>query len=123
MKTPWWGYILAVVLSVAPAFFIVFNAIFSDIFTPGDRLLSFLLVVLAYEGYGFILGYIWPATGWRWGLWISATAAALVIFYSIGEGQYLLHLVYILLTVGAACNGSYWGQRVKGKKMKGKLPA
>ncbi len=118
MKTPWWGYILAVVLSVVPAFFIVFNAIFSDIVTAGDRFLSFFLVVLAYEGYGFILGYTWPATGWRWGLWISITAAALVILYSIGEGQYLLHLAYILLTVGAACHGSGWGQKCKWKKLK-----
>ncbi|MDW7649909.1 MAG: hypothetical protein SCK29_08760 [Bacillota bacterium] len=93
-------------------FFLVLNAIFSDIFSLGERLLTFALVLIIYSLAGFIWGYFYPGKSWRWSYWLAGPAVLFVLVFSLSEYErLLLHLFYLILTVGSAGGGAYFGSR------------
>jgi hypothetical protein len=102
--------LVALIVAIFPAFFCVFNAVFSDIFTVGERVLTFVLVSAAYVMLGALFGFAWPELSYRWGIWLSIPAIAILIWYSFGEpGNILLHVAFMLLTLVSAGVGGYLG--------------
>ena len=106
------AYILAVVIGVLPALFIVGVALFAN----GAPLLSaerLVPIIGAYVIFGAIFSsicnLIWSTpTSWRWGFWISIPA-----FGSIGlfgrEVGLTLQSLYFVITLASACLGAYVG--------------
>ncbi len=115
-------YLAAVLVGLPPAFFIVFNAIFSDGTSIPERLISFVLIIISYGILGFVVGFIWPERSWRWGIWISLTAFLIVGWYSLRETAYLLlHFSYLAVTAASACLAALAGTRLSVKRrQKGK---
>ena len=109
---------LAIVISALPAFFLVFNAIFSDSGGAGEHVLVMALVFVVYAALGAVFGFAWPGLSFWWGAWLGMTAAVLVIWYSTNEGgpsagRLLLHAAYLVVTISAACLGGYAGARLR----------
>ncbi|MCX7749442.1 MAG: hypothetical protein N2645_21500 [Clostridia bacterium] len=111
------GHVLAFLLGILPAFFIVFNSIFSD--SSGsvlERLFTFGLVILVYGILGFIFGFISSAETWKWGISLSLPAVFIVLLYSSKELQNLLfNIFYGVLCIGGGCLFSGLGARLKTK--------
>jgi len=104
-------YLPALLIGIPPAFFLVFNAIFSDVFSALERLMTFLLIVVTYGILGAIFGFVWPQHSWRWGLWLSIAAILIAVLYSFREtGQLALHFLYIATTVSSACLAALGGR-------------
>ncbi len=116
------GYFLVLILGILPGYFVVFNSVFTD---PGgsvsERLLTFLLTAVTYGIPGAILGYIGPATSWRWGIWLTIPALIIVLLYSFREpGLFLLNFAYILLAFASAAGSAYYGASFALRKKSGK---
>lgn len=99
-------------IGVLPAFFLVFNAVFSDAGSAAEIGLVIGLIVVAYSLLGAAAGYV---TGiWQSGLWLIAPALVIMIPYTFREsGRLMLHATVIAATVGPACLGAYFGQRLR----------
>lgn len=98
----------AVVVGILPAFFLVFQSLFTDAGALGERLLSLLLIGLVYGLLGAMFGYL--ARSWQAGLWLGVPAAALVGLYTLRESQQiLLHLLVLALTLAAGYGGARAG--------------
>lgn len=110
------GSLGALGLGVLFGFFIVFNAIFSDVFSWRDRLLTFIMVIGVYGITGILYGYFAPIRSWQWGLWLGAPAVLFVVLYSLLELERIgLHFTYILLTLAGGCGGAYLGSNFRQK--------
>jgi hypothetical protein len=107
--------ILAALLAGAiPGFLLVFNSVFSDGGSAGERLVTFVLTAAAYALLGLLFGYAAPGRGWRWGVWIALPALLILALYGLREpGVLLLGLGYLLLALGAGCwaSGAAAGMR------------
>lgn len=112
------GYIIALVLGIIPAFFVVFNSVFSD--SNGsvvERLYTFLLVIVSYGILGLIFGFIGRNTSWWWGVLLVIPAILLMIFYTTHEpGTALFSFTYILVSLVTSCLASYLGARLASKR-------
>ena len=115
-------YLLAVLVGIPLAFFLVFNAIFSDGVSILERFLTFVLIIISYGILGLVFGFIWPKHSWRSGIGISITAFLIVGWYSFRETQHLpLHFSYLVVTAASACLAALAGtwlsvrRRQKGK--------
>jgi hypothetical protein len=105
-------YAIALVAGVLAGFFIVFNSVFSDVTSAGERIFSFVLVVIVYAVLGLIFGYL--AGSWAVSLPLAIPAVLLVLWYTFREpGTLLLNFVYIVVTLAAACLGSYGGATLR----------
>jgi MFS family permease len=97
------AYFLALCLGSVVAFFVVFNSIFSDVSSLGDRVATLILTAAVYSVLGAGFGAFFQASGWKWGVWISLPALVLVGWYSTHEpDRTLLHLAYLALVAGSA---------------------
>lgn len=106
----WIGCIIAFIIGIIPAFFIVFNSIFSDDGLAFERFITFLLVIGAFGILGLLFGSIWNNIPWKIGMWLSLPTVIIVALYSIKEtGRLPLHLFYLALTVASACLGTRLG--------------
>ena len=117
------GYILAVIIGVLPAFFVLGAALFAD----GPSILSaerLVPLAIAYALLGMILGLIYnlirsDARSWYLGIWISIPAlpSALLFGRGVGPGYQLL---YLTVTLACACVGAYSGMwialRIRSRK-------
>ena len=108
---------IAGMLSLLAAFFIVFNTLFSDIFTLRDRLIGYAMVSVAYAilGFGFAFARF---NSWRWwAVFFSAPAVLMAALYTISEPQqFFVHAMTILLVVIATHGGAYLsGSRLRAK--------
>lgn len=111
------SYILGVLAGIPPAFFLVFNALFSDGGSVPERLLSFCLVIVAYGALGLVFSFVWPRPSWRWGFWISLPAFIIVGWYSSHETERLpLHLLYLVAATTPACLAALIGKRLSAKR-------
>jgi lipoprotein signal peptidase len=103
-------YVAAVGVGAFPAFFVVFNAIFSDGGSPIERIATFVLTIVAYWVLGAAFGLFSSAAWWVLGFWISFPAIVIVALYSMRERERLfLHWFYLVLAVGAASLGARAG--------------
>jgi hypothetical protein len=113
------GYILAVIAGIPPAFFLVFNAIFSDGGSVPERIFSFFLVIMAYGILGLVFGLVRPRPSWRWGLWIGLPAFIIVVWYSYLEAdRLLLHFLYLVAAFTPACLAGLAGARLSARRKK-----
>ncbi len=111
------GYVAAVCIGAFPAFFVVFNAIFSDGGSTAERIVTFILTILSYGIFGMAFGFFSSAAPWKLGFWISFPAIVIVAGYSAREtGRLFLHLSYPVLAVGAASLGAYAGSRQRARR-------
>jgi hypothetical protein len=102
--------VAAVSVGAFPAFFVVFNAIFSDGGSTIERMVTFALTIVAYGMLGIAFGLFTPAAWWVLGFWISFPAIVIVAWYSLREtGRLFLHLNYLVLAVGSAIVGARAG--------------
>ena len=103
-------YVAAGCVGAFPAFFVVFNAIFTDAGSPIERIATFILTIVAYAVLGMAFGLFSSAASWVLGFWISFPAIVIVAWYSAREtGRLLLHLSYVGLAVGSAIVGARAG--------------
>ncbi len=110
------GYAIAVGIGMVPAFFVVFNAIFSDIFSAVERLLTMVLTAMSYGLLGFLFGVAAPGASWQWGGWLALPAAVIVVRQSLDEPERApINLVYLLVALGAAAATSYAGARLRAR--------
>jgi len=107
-------YTLALIAGVLAGFFIVFNSVFSDVGSAGERIFSFVLVVIVYAVLGLIFGYL--AGSWNVSLPLAIPAVLLVLWYTFREpGTLLLDFAYIVVTLATACLGSYGGAMLRAR--------
>lgn len=104
-------YFLVFIIGVLPGYFVIFNSIFTDSSgSVSERLLTFLLAVVSYGIPGAILGFMGPATSWRWGVWLTLPALAIVLLYSFREpALMLLNFSYIILAFASGAAAAYMG--------------
>ena len=79
------GHLLAGLVSVALAFFGVFNILFSDVVSDADRLWSWAYVLGIYLIAGGAFALAWPRRKRMWQLWFGIPAVAVVILVSLQE--------------------------------------
>lgn len=114
------GYAFATFIGVFPAFFLVFKAIFSDVFSVFEHLMMFILVILAYGVLGLLFSFILPGPPWRWAIWLSLMAVLIVVWYSTYEvGQIPLNILYAVVTVVSAYVGTILGTQLSAKRKQG----
>jgi hypothetical protein len=106
-------YFLTFSIGIIPAFFIVYNSVFSD--SSGgisERLFSFLLVILVYGVLGFIFGRFIKEKPIMMGILLSLPSIIILLLYLIKEpGIASLLVLYLVLTVVASCIGFTYGIR------------
>ncbi len=114
-------YAGAVAAGLLPSFFVVFNAIFSDVFSVSERLFTFVLTLIVYGILGAVFGYVSPRNYWGWAFWLTLPAAAIVIWYSLDEGRWLLHLSYVVVAFASAAAGAAAGsnRRIRNRTASG----
>jgi len=99
-------------LGVLPAFFLVFNVVFSDGGGSAEISLAIILIGAVYLLFGGLAGF-WTGS-WRSGLWLGAPALLIIALYSVRENhRLLLHAVVVTAALGPACLGAYAGGRLK----------
>ncbi len=115
----WLGTIVAAIVSLLAAFFVVFNAVFSDVFGFRERLLTFVYVAAAYMIIAFVCGLAGPAHAKRWA-WILATPALLILaLYSLSERSgILVHIIIGAIATLAAHIGAQAGSRARQSRLK-----
>lgn len=110
-KTPKYAYVLAILAGV-PAFIIASIGASS----LGTLLVSIFIIFLLAGG---LFGFLWPNESWRWGLWIAGPLVALLGLSVLFAGQLDVFLQkdlpVLLLSITAACLGSFISARYKGK--------
>lgn len=108
------GRFAVVAVGAVAAFFVAFNAVFSDVFGAAGRVGVMFYVLAAYAVLGAISGVFGPSTGWRWAWWLCAPAAVILIAYSAREpGGILWHLIVFGLAWTGAAGGAASGAALR----------
>ncbi|HWI53173.1 MAG TPA: hypothetical protein VNT01_13615 [Symbiobacteriaceae bacterium] len=99
------GHIGAAVAGVLPAFFLVFQSVFTDSSSAGERTVALGLIALVYGLLGALFGYF--TRSWQSGLWLGVPAVMLVGLYSVREPQQLLlHVATVAVALLAGWAGA-----------------
>jgi hypothetical protein len=110
-------YILAFLTGLLPGFFLVFNFMFSDVASPSERSLSFLIVIVVYLVLGAAFGLIRHDDGWKRGIWLSLPATIFALVYSVNEaGTIATNLLYAATAIGASVTGASLGAKLARKR-------
>lgn len=116
MKKGLWA-VLAFVIGALPGFFLVLNFMFSDVISPSERSLSFLVVIAAYLVLGAAFGLAGREPGWQLGIWLSLPALIFALVYSLGEaGTLAMNFLYSAAALGSAVIGSHLGSKLSRKQ-------
>ena len=110
---PRYAYAIAIFLGLLAAFAPANLPLESPSFTTA------LLVSTAIFGVaGLLLGALWPAGGWRWGLWVVAPGLLLVTIGLISSGEFASFfgddLPFLAAGLVGACVGGAMGDRSRG---------
>jgi len=90
--------------------------VFSDGGNPSEYYVAIVLISAVYLTFGAVAGF-W-AVSWRAGLWLTAPAVFIIVFYSLRENhRLLLHLAVIGAAVGPGLLGAYAGERHKHRRI------
>jgi hypothetical protein len=114
------GRICAVVAGIGLLLFVAF---LSDSWSNASSFLLFTFFVATYSVGGVILGFIWPNSGWRLGLYLFSIwplfLVASVLFSDppavVNWGGQLLALLGYLLILPGAVIGAWLGSRIRGR--------
>lgn len=114
-KTLW--LILAFATGLLPGFFLVFNFMFSDVISPYERGLSFLVVIVTYLVLGAAFGLTGHDNGRKLGILISLPALILAFIYSIKEtGTISINFLYSAAALVSSVTGSSLGSKLSKKR-------
>ena len=114
-KGLWYG--LTLVTGILPGFFLVLNFMFSDVISPSERLLSFLVVIAAYLVLGAAFGLAGGDMGWKLGICLSLPAIAFALIYSLSEiGSFVMNFLYSAASLSSSVIGSWLGSRLSRKQ-------
>ncbi len=109
-RREWISVGFSIVAAFVWAFFVAFNAVFSDAFGVSQYVGLMGYVLAAYAVLGTVFGLIWPGKGWRWTFWLSWPAAFALGLYSFSEPQQIgWHAVVIVLAFVGASIGAAVG--------------
>jgi len=111
------GAVLAFVLGLPLAFFLVFTGVFTDVSSLADRLLSLSLTGVAYAAAGAVAGYCGRRPSLA--LWLAAPAVIILVWYTTHEPQgIVLHMLYgvipVLMSVAGRGLGATLSMRRQG---------
>jgi len=99
------GHIGAAAAGLLPAFFLVFQSVFTDSSSMRERAVALGLIALVYSLLGALFGYF--TRSWQSGLWLSVPAVMLVGLYSVREPQQLLlHVATVAVALVAGWGGA-----------------
>lgn len=116
MKRSFW-LTAAFITGLLPGFFLVFNFMFSDIISLNERILSILVVIVAYLVLGTAFGLTGHGMEWKYGICLSIPAVILAVIYSIREtGTIAMNLLYAAAAIGASAAGTSLGSSLTRKK-------
>lgn len=108
------GVALLAAVSVLAAFFGVFNALFSDIFSIRDRLETFAYIGAGYLFFGFAAGFLGPSAVKRRVAILAAPALAILLLFTLlGPRSIFLHAGYAAVVFFAASAGVRLGSRAR----------
>ena len=112
------GYILAFIIGIVLAFFLVFNYLFTD--SSGnfsERFITFVIVALAYGIIGFCFGFIGKKASFRWGIVLSMPAFIIALLYALKEKQILLlAILYVITSVIFSSAFAYFASKISKDK-------
>lgn len=96
--------IVALFIGIMSGFFIVFNAIFSDIFGFGQHALMFIYTFVMYGILAAILTALAPNNWLRWLHFLAWPALVYAALFSLSEfgGRVILNLTYVLIAIDGA---------------------
>ena len=77
--------LLLCVVGVVPAFYLVFNALFSDSQGPGDLVLGLGVTFLGYLLPAVVVGLLWPRGRFGNAAWLLLPAAIVALSYAAQE--------------------------------------
>jgi hypothetical protein len=81
----WLGHVVAGLVSLTAAFFIVFNVLFSDVPSWSQRLLAIGWVGIVYFGLSFGLHWVWSVPGKAWRLWLMIPGGVAGLFITLSD--------------------------------------
>lgn len=112
------GFLFALMVGIVPAFFINFNAVFTDKSGSFKELIViFMLLIGSYGLIGLIFGFIGRKSPLVWGLTLSLPAFIILALYAFKEPESMIQsLESICLTFIAAWFGAHLGFRLKSSK-------
>ena len=112
------GYILAFIIGIVPAFFLVFNYLFTD--SSGnfsERLITFIIVAIAYGLLGFAFGFFGKKTSLGWGIILSSPAIIIAFLYALREKQIiLLAISYVIVSILFSSFFAYFASKINNCK-------
>ncbi len=114
------GFILAFIIGIFPAFFINFNAVFSDSSGSIKELLSiYLLIIISYGLIGAAFGFLGKKKPFVWTVTICLPTIIIITLYSFSEPQTIgQSIINTCLTFASTWTGSYLGVRLKPERWK-----
>lgn len=109
--------IIGIILAIAFGFFIGFFGVVNSVFSDGpmdERLVFIGIILVVYAGLGVIWGFVLPARGWKWGLYLGVPGAVGLLLFMLSEFTLFGYFVlYIIALLAAACLGSWGGSRLR----------
>ena len=105
--------LVATLLALVWAFFVSFNAVFSDAFGSSAYVQLAFYVLSTFGLLGLVFGLASPATGWRWVFWLTWPTFAVLLWYSFREpGRIGWHLSVLALAFAGSVLGGLAGSGV-----------
>jgi Na+/proline symporter len=114
------AYVSTAVLGVLAGFFLVFNAVFSDVFGLNQRLLALVVIVVGYFVIGSLLSLVWPKPIPALICVLVTPAIVIVLLYSLREPNLLWHGLCVAAAVAAALAGRASGAVLRQGKAQNK---
>jgi Na+/proline symporter len=113
------AYVSAALLGVLAGFFLVFNAVFSDVFGLGQRLLALAVIVVGYFVISSVLSLAWPKLITALIVVLMTPAVVIVMLYSLREPNLIWHGLCLV----AAATGALAGRSSGAILRRGKTPS
>lgn len=111
------GTVVCLLLSLLAAFFVTFNAVFSDVFGFQERLGTYVYAGVTFFLLGFFSGLAGPNHVKRWTLIFALPSVAILALYTLSEMQnVLIHLGFAVVVPAASYGGARVGARLRGVK-------
>ncbi len=79
--------LLLCVVGIVPAFFLVFNTLFSDSGGLGDLVMALGLTFLGYLLVAVVVGLLWPRERFSNAVWLLLPAVIIALLYATQEPQ------------------------------------
>ncbi|MCX8129803.1 MAG: hypothetical protein N3I35_06860 [Clostridia bacterium] len=107
-------YILIGVVSLFLSFFVVFNFMFSDSGSTGERVATYIIAAAAYGIVGSAGGFIKPGSWKTASMLLILPVLVITFLYSVREIESVgLNIAYLITAIVFAFSGAYIGSWTK----------